>query len=87
MAAEIKESRLARKASMTKADVRAWAARWQLVNDYERAELRRTSLDQKIRQLAALMASVAELGWDDVLAANEVEALTRWKQLRRAYGF
>src|SRR4051812_44142901 len=57
--------------------IRAWAARWRRVNAQERAELQATPVGLKLRQLAALMASVAPLGWTEALAAEvgEVRAL------------
>jgi hypothetical protein len=72
---------------MTKAEARAWVARWQRVNEAERDELRNTPLEVKLRQLAALMASVDQLGWREGLAAEETQARDRWKRLRRAYGY
>jgi hypothetical protein len=42
---------------MTPDDARACAKRWALVQEREAAELRRASMDTKLRQLSALMAS------------------------------
>lgn len=53
-----------------------------MVNAAERAELRATPLDGKLRQLAALMASVQSLGWTEVLAKEEAEVRIRWNRLR-----
>ncbi|MCC7201700.1 MAG: hypothetical protein IT393_03405 [Nitrospirae bacterium] len=41
----------------------AFRDRWKLVNAAEIEELRRTSFDKKIQQLASLMFSVSALGW------------------------
>ncbi|MGO9469944.1 MAG: hypothetical protein ACLQIB_47710 [Isosphaeraceae bacterium] len=71
---------------MTRAEARAFAARWKLVNACEERELRQTSSVQKLRQLAALMASADELGWTRALAAEEEEVRQRWRKLRKAYG-
>jgi hypothetical protein len=71
---------------MTRAEVRAFAAGWKLVNAREERELRQTSSTQKLRQLAALMASADELGWTKALAAEEEEVRRRWLKLRKAYG-
>lgn len=71
---------------MTKAEARAWKARWEAVNAAEREELRRTPMAHKFRQLAALMASVRDFGWTEALATEEGEVRERWNQLRRIYG-
>ncbi len=72
--------------TMTRDDGEAFKARWAMVGAAERDELRATSMDKKLRQLAALMASVAKLGWDEALAAEETEAREQWRRLRQAYG-
>ncbi|GMQ89838.1 MAG: hypothetical protein BMS9Abin10_0173 [Gammaproteobacteria bacterium] len=72
--------------AMTKAQGVAFKARWARVEAAERDELRATSIDQKLRQLAALMASVAKLGWNEALAAEEIQAREQWQRLRQAYG-
>jgi len=53
-----------------------------MVNAAEQEELRVTPLDLKIRQLAALMASVKSLGWTEALANEEAEVRQRWNRLR-----
>ena len=72
--------------TMTRDDGEAFKARWAMVNTAERDELRTTSMDKKLRQLAALMASVEKLGWDEALAAEEIQAREQWRRLRQAYG-
>jgi hypothetical protein len=72
---------------MTKAEGRAFAARWKLVNQREQVELRQTTSATKLRQLAALMASADSLGFAESLAAEDEAARQRWLALRRAYGF
>ena len=71
---------------MTSEDVRAYIDRWSLVNEEERDELRRTPPKVKFQQLAALMASVKQMGWEGKLAADEQEVWQRWQAIRRAYG-
>lgn len=70
---------------ITKAEAQAFKGRWEAVNAAERAELRTISVTQKFRQLAALMASVEELGWTEALASEEAEVRNRWNQLRQRY--
>ncbi len=74
------------KRRLTKAEAQAFAARWKMVNAAEREELRATPLVTKLRQLAALMASVDRLGWAQALAEEEDEVRERWRKLRKAYG-
>jgi hypothetical protein len=74
------------KPSMTKAEGRAFKLRWRRVNRFEEEELRQSSLDLKLRQLAALMASVKPLGWTEALAEGEAEVRDRWQRLRKVYG-
>lgn len=70
---------------LTRAEVRAFAARWQLVNAAARDELRATPPSVKLRQLAALMASGSQLGWSEALAEGVAEVRARWQRLREAY--
>jgi len=72
------------KTKMTKADAAAFSARWKIVNDAERMELRATTMRRKFRQLAALMASVDKFGWVEPLAQEESEVRVRWNRLRKA---
>ena len=70
-------------AAITTGEARAYLARWELVRELETAELRRTSTDTKLRQLAALMES------RHLFAANpdrdsEAQAVReRWLRLRQ----
>ena len=74
------------KAEITKPAAQAFRRRWEAVGAAELEELRRTPVATKFRQLAALMASVQELGWEQELASEETEVRNRWKRLRRACG-
>jgi hypothetical protein len=67
---------------MTESQARAWRARWKLVNAAEIAELRATKPAEKLRQLAALMASVRQMGWDEALIKGDDEVRDRWRRLR-----
>ena len=64
----------------------AYKKRWEKINACERAELRNTSLDVKLRQIAALMASVDDLGWRSALEEGVEEVRERWKRLRKLHG-
>ena len=72
------------KGRMTREEGRAFRRRWRAVNAAELEELRATSMEENLRQLAALMASVKALGWTESLEAEEVEVRERWNRLRRA---
>jgi hypothetical protein len=70
---------------LTKSEALAFKMRWEMINDAERKELRRTSSVEKFSQLAALMSSVKEIGWAKGLRAEEKEVRKRWNKLRRHY--
>ncbi len=74
------------KAPMTKAEARAYRARWAAVNLAERRELQATSMEKKAKQLAALMESVHGLGWKEAPASEEIAVRERWNELRRVSG-
>jgi hypothetical protein len=71
---------------ITKKELKAWCDRWALVNAAEIEELRNTPPAVKLRQLAALMASVDQLGWTDALAAEEAQVRENWLRIRKGYG-
>jgi hypothetical protein len=77
---------LSKKPMMTREGARAWKARWKLVNDFERAELRMTPPSVKLRQFLALLAMAKQFGWTESLAEGEGEVRERWQKLRKAYG-
>ena len=72
------------KRRMTRQEGRAVKARWRAVNVAEKKELRRASPEEKLQQLAVLMASAEEMGWSKALAKEEAEVRRRWNRLRRA---
>jgi hypothetical protein len=70
---------------MTPEEARAYVARWKLVNDFEREELRATPIPVKFRQLEALMLSARALHWTQTLAEDDWEEHERWIELRRKW--
>jgi len=65
---------------------KAYLERWELVRQAEAAELQRTALAVKFRQLAALVASSGLFG-DEPKRAQEIEVVReRWSRLRKALG-
>ena len=73
------------KPRITKAEARAFKARWKKVNAVQREELRAMSPAQKMRQLTALMASARQLGWTESRDKKVHEVRARWNRLRRIY--
>lgn len=71
------------KPSITTSDAAAFKARWAAVNAAEVEELRSTPMEQKARQLAALMLSVRDLGWAEALEVEEAAVRARWNRLRK----
>ncbi len=71
-------------AGMTPEEVRAYVTRWDLVHQVEVAELRGTSLEQKLKQLETLVASRHLFGPEPNRGVEEHEVQERWAKLRRA---
>ena len=70
---------------MTKEEGRAFRKRWEAVNAAEREELRAMPMEEKMQQLAALMASRDLFGWIEEMRKEEAEVRERWNRLRRAF--
>jgi hypothetical protein len=73
-------------ATLTKQEAHDYLDRWKLVQDEQAAQLRRTSMDVKLQQLAALMASRDAFGTDPNRDREVLEVRERWAHLRRALG-
>jgi hypothetical protein len=69
---------------MTPEEARAYLARWQLLRDVEAGELQRTSMEIKLRQLAALMAARDVFGPEPDRDAQVRDVRERWDHLRHA---
>lgn len=69
---------------MTPEDARAYLTRWQLLRDVEAAELRRTSMDVKLQQLAALVAARDVFGPEPEREMQIRAVRERWAHLRQA---
>ena len=70
---------------MTRDELLAYKQRWQLVQAREVEELRAASPEHKLRQVAALMASVDAMGWRDGLA-DDLSVWQTWQRLRERLG-
>jgi hypothetical protein len=66
---------------MTRDELLAFKQRWRLVEGREIEELRAATPEHKLRQVAALMASVDVMGWREKLA-DELPVWMRWQKLR-----
>jgi len=73
-------------ASITSAEARAYFQRWELVKQIELSELRRTSMDTKLQQLAALMSSRGLFGIDPERETGMQLVRDRWARLWQALG-
>ena len=73
-------------ASITAAEAQAYFKRWELVKEEEVAELRRTSMDTKLRQLSALMASRGLFGVDPERESGMQLVRDQWARLWQALG-
>jgi len=65
---------------------RSYFSRWDLVREVEATELQRTSMETKLRQLAALMASRHLFAPDPDRETQICELRERWARLRKALG-
>lgn len=68
---------------MNKKEAIAFKKRWEIVNKYEREELRKTSLEKKFQQLAVLMSSFSLFRSKNFSDEYEAESIERWNILRR----
>jgi hypothetical protein len=69
---------------ITPSEAQAYFRRWELVRERELIELRRTSMDVKLGQLAALMASRGLFGVDPERENGIQLVRDRWASLRQA---
>ena len=71
-------------AAITPTEAQAYFKRWELVKEIELVELRRTSMDVKLRQLSALMSSRGLFGVDPERENGVQLVRDRWACLRQA---
>lgn len=60
----------------------AYVARWRLVREFEREELRRTSPGVKLQQVEVLAEMAETLGWRKALEADDERVRDLWQRLR-----
>jgi hypothetical protein len=73
-------------ATMTPEEARAYLKRWDLVSAAQVAELRRTTMETKLRQLTALMASRHLFAPEPEREAQVRDVRDIWARLRQALG-
>jgi hypothetical protein len=73
-----------RVAKVTSEQARAYLARWELVRGAEAAEVRLTSMETKLVQLAALMAARDTFGPEPDRDVQIREVRERWARLRQS---
>ena len=73
-------------AAITPAEAQAYFKRWEMVKEVELIELRRTSMETKLRQLSVLMASRGLFGADPEREHGVQLVRDRWTILRQALG-
>jgi hypothetical protein len=56
--------------------------RWDLVALAQRDELRYMTDEEKLAQVASLMASVTAMGWDEALQQGDETIWMRWQAIR-----
>ena len=71
---------------ITPAEALAYFKRWELVKELEVAELRRTSMDTKFRQLSALMDSRGLFGVEPERESGMQQVRDQWTRLWQALG-
>ena len=65
--------------------IRRWAKRWQFLNAFEVAELRRTPPAVRLRQFFSLMEMGKGLGCHTSTPEENEVVRARWQKLREAY--
>ena len=65
-------------------DAARYRERWAIARERLNEELRATSMETKLRQLANLVQSAREMGWSQSLDEEDDAVRARWTALRRA---
>ena len=73
-------------ADITPEQARSYFSRWDLVREVETTELQRASVETKLRQLSALMASRHLFGPEPHRETEIREVRETWDRLRKALG-
>lgn len=67
---------------MTKEEALQFKERWKRVNRITTDEARRTSVEERLRQLEVLFRSVRSFGWEERMQSGEDEVRARWVKLK-----
>jgi hypothetical protein len=70
---------------ITKSEALEFRKRWKIANALEEEELRALSANEKLEQLAMLMALAKELDWTEPMEREASKVRSRWNKLRKVY--
>ncbi len=70
---------------MSKAQVKAWKRRWELVNAMDFEEAKRKTPEDRLRSLIRLIHFAVSLRRDGPQDPADLEVSARWSRLRKAY--
>lgn len=70
---------------MTREEAEAFKTRWREVNELTDEELRRLTVEEKLRRLRGLFCTARALGWEERLREGEDEVRDRWRRLKEAF--
>ncbi len=73
------------KVNMTRAQARAYLARWKRVNEFVAAERRAMTPQQKFDELTRLMEWGEQFGWRERPDQDNRRTWDRWNKLREAH--
>jgi hypothetical protein len=64
---------------------REYMARWRRVNEFELAEQRRRTPEERLRDFFALQALAKAMNWETTTAAEVEQVRATWRKLKEAY--
>lgn len=71
---------------MTRAEAKAWRARWQRVNKFHIQEVRQMSVQERWQKLNIVFGFAQEMGWVKPAPENEMAPVrARWAKLKAGY--
>ena len=69
---------------LTAEEAREFKSRWEAVNRVTAEEVRRTPVEEKLRQLALMHEAGQALGWGDPARRDEARVRARWVRLKES---
>lgn len=71
--------------TMEVGDIHLYKARWKVVEELERQELRAMSLEDHWRKLNAIVRFGIEMGMEENKDDSEMEVFSRWAKIKARY--